>query len=103
MFTATAMGYYEEQIERALVLALFIPLIISSGGNSGSQATTLVIRALAIGEVRPRDWLRVLWREVRAGLLLGAWRAGVGRLSRRLGAPAHEGLRLSSPPGLTAG
>ncbi len=54
------------------MLALFIPLIISSGGNSGSQATTLVIRAMAIGEVRLRDWWRVLWRELRAGLLLGA-------------------------------
>jgi magnesium transporter len=72
LLTATVIAYFEVQIEKAVVLALFIPLIISSGGNSGSQATTLVIRALAIGEVRPRDWLRVLWREVRAGLLLGA-------------------------------
>lgn len=72
LLTATVISYFEVQIEKAVVLALFIPLIISSGGNSGSQATTLVIRALAIGEVRPRDWLRVLWREVRAGLLLGA-------------------------------
>lgn len=71
MLTATAMGFFEEEIERAVVLALFIPLIISSGGNSGSQAATLVIRALALGEVHLRDWLRVLRRELLAGLSLG--------------------------------
>jgi magnesium transporter len=71
MLTATAMGYYEHQIERAVVLALFIPLIISSGGNSGSQASTLVIRAMALGEVRLRDWWRVVRREIFAGLVLG--------------------------------
>jgi magnesium transporter len=60
MLTATAMGYYEHEIARAVVLALFVPLIISSGGNSGSQATTLVIRAMAVGEVRLRDWWRVV-------------------------------------------
>jgi magnesium transporter len=72
MFTATAMGYFEGEIARAVVLALFVPLIISSGGNSGSQAATLVIRALALGEVRLRDWWPVLRRELVAGLLLGA-------------------------------
>jgi magnesium transporter len=56
MFTATAMGYFEKEIEKAVVLALFIPLIISSGGNAGSQASTLVIRALAIEEIGLRDW-----------------------------------------------
>jgi magnesium transporter len=71
MLTATAMGYFEEEIARAVVLALFIPLIISSGGNSGSQAATLVIRAMAIGEVRLRDWWRVVRRELGAGLVLG--------------------------------
>jgi magnesium transporter len=71
MLTATAMGYYEHAIERAVVLALFIPLIISSGGNSGSQASTLVIRAMALGEVRLRDWWRVVRREILAGLVLG--------------------------------
>jgi magnesium transporter len=71
MFTATAMGYFEEEIARAVVLALFIPLIISSGGNSGSQATTLVIQAMAFGEVGLRDWWRVVRREVAAGLALG--------------------------------
>lgn len=69
--TATAMAHYEEQIARAVVLALFIPLIISSGGNSGSQASTLVIRALALGEVRTRQWLKVLGRELVMGLTLG--------------------------------
>jgi magnesium transporter len=72
MLTATAMGHFEGEIARAVVLALFVPLIISSGGNSGSQATTLVIRAMAIGEVRLRDWWRVVQRELGAGLALGA-------------------------------
>ena len=71
MLTATAMAYFEAEIARAVVLALFVPLIISSGGNSGSQAATLIIRALALGEVRLRDWWRVLRRELVAGLLLG--------------------------------
>jgi magnesium transporter len=71
MLTATAMGYFEASIARAVVLALFVPLIISSGGNSGSQATTLVIRAMALGEVRVRDWWRVIRREVPTGLGLG--------------------------------
>ncbi|MGE3539791.1 MAG: magnesium transporter [Candidatus Tectimicrobiota bacterium] len=69
--TATAMGYFEEEIARAVVLALFIPLIISSGGNSGSQASTLVIRAMALGEVRLRDWWRVIRREFATGCALG--------------------------------
>jgi magnesium transporter len=72
MLTATAMGYFSDEISRAVVLALFIPLIISSGGNSGSQATTLVIRAMALGELRLRDWWRVIRRELMAGLALGA-------------------------------
>jgi magnesium transporter len=72
MFTATAMAYFETELERAVVLALFIPLIISSGGNSGSQATSLVIRALAVGEIRLRQWAQVLGREILAGLSLGA-------------------------------
>jgi len=78
MFTATAMGYFEEEIARAVVLVLFIPLIISSGGNSGSQATTLVIRAMALGEVRLRDWWRVIRREVPAGLALGCMLGAIG-------------------------
>jgi magnesium transporter len=71
LLTATAMGHYEEEISRAVVLAVFIPLIISSGGNSGSQATTLIIRALALSEVRGRDWFRVFRRELMSGLCLG--------------------------------
>jgi magnesium transporter len=71
MLTATAMGFYEEQIARAVLLAIFVPLIISSGGNSGSQASTLVVRALALGEVRLSDWWRVVRRELFAGLSLG--------------------------------
>jgi magnesium transporter len=71
LLTTTAMGYFEEELSRALVLALFIPLIISSGGNSGSQAATLVIRALSIGEITLADWWRIMRREVMAGLALG--------------------------------
>ena len=80
MFTATAMGFFEKEIQRAVVLALFVPLIISSGGNSGSQASTLVIRALAIGEVRLRDWWRVVYREVYTGLALGSILGAIGFL-----------------------
>jgi magnesium transporter len=80
MLTATAMTYFEDEIARAVVLALFVPLIISSGGNSGSQATTLVIRAMALGEVRIRDWWRVIVRELASGLALGAILAGIGLL-----------------------
>ncbi|MEA2700817.1 MAG: magnesium transporter [Myxococcales bacterium] len=78
MLTASAMGYFEKEIARAVVLALFVPLIISSGGNSGSQATTLVIRAMALGEVRLRDWWRVIRREFLAGLGLGFVLATLG-------------------------
>jgi magnesium transporter len=78
MFTATAMGYYEREIEKAVVLALFIPLIISSGGNSGSQASTLIIRAMALGEVKLKDWWRVFSREVLTGLSLGAILGSIG-------------------------
>jgi magnesium transporter len=72
MFTATAMGFFEDEISKAVVLALFLPLIISSGGNSGSQATSLVIQAMALGDVRLRDWFRVIRRELVSGVLLGA-------------------------------
>ncbi|MEO6162788.1 MAG: magnesium transporter, partial [Candidatus Binatia bacterium] len=78
MLTATAMGYFEAEIARAVILALFVPLIISSGGNSGSQATTLVIRAMALGEVRLRDWWRVIRREFTTGLALGLILASIG-------------------------
>lgn len=71
MLTATAMGYFEGEISKAVVLALFIPLIISSGGNSGSQATSLIIRAMALREVTLRDWWRVASRELPSGVVLG--------------------------------
>ncbi|MEY2438860.1 MAG: magnesium transporter [Verrucomicrobiota bacterium] len=71
MLTATAMSNYQDEIAKAVVLALFLPLIISSGGNSGSQASTLIIRAMALGEVTLRDWWRVAAREIQAGLSLG--------------------------------
>jgi magnesium transporter len=80
MLTATAMGVFEAEISKAVVLALFVPLIISSGGNSGSQAATLVIRALALGEVSVRDWWRVMRREIFAGLALGAILGSIGFL-----------------------
>jgi magnesium transporter len=78
MLTTTAMGFFEHEIERAVVLSLFLPLIISSGGNSGSQATTLVIRAMAISEVTLRDWWRVMRREIFSGLALGTILGSLG-------------------------
>jgi magnesium transporter len=80
MLTATAMAFFEDEIARAVVLALFVPLIISSGGNSGSQASTLVIRAMALGEVQFRDFWRVLRRELAAGLVLGSVLGAIGFL-----------------------
>ncbi|HET9951218.1 MAG TPA: magnesium transporter [Candidatus Eisenbacteria bacterium] len=76
--TAVAMGHFEAEIAKAVVLALFVPLVISSGGNSGGQATTLVIRAMALGEVRLRDWWHVIRREFLAGLGLGLILASIG-------------------------
>jgi magnesium transporter len=78
MFTATAMSHYEQEIQRAVILALFIPLIISSGGNSGSQASTLIIRSLALQEVRLGDWWKVFGRELLCGLALGAVLGSIG-------------------------
>src|SRR3954471_3220605 len=78
MLTATAMQRYEDEISRAVVLAIFLPLIMSSGGNSGSQATTLIIRALALGEVRLRDWFRIMRRELITGLMLGLMLGALG-------------------------
>jgi magnesium transporter len=78
LLTASAMATYEDEIARLVVLAVFVPLVISSGGNSGSQATTLVIRAMALGEVRLRDWWHVVRREFFSGLGLGAILAVLG-------------------------
>jgi len=78
MLTATAMSYFEAEIAHAVVLALFVPLIISSGGNSGSQATSLIIRSLALRELRLRDWFRVFRRELMSGLCLGALLGFIG-------------------------
>ncbi len=80
MLTATAMGYFEDEIAKAVVLALFVPLIISSGGNSGSQAATLIVRALALGEVALRDWPMVFRRELGSGLILGMILGAIGFL-----------------------
>lgn len=80
LLTATAMGYFEDEIDKAVVLALFVPLIISSGGNSGSQAATLIIRALALGEVKLADCWRVMRRELASGLMLGCILGSIGFL-----------------------
>jgi magnesium transporter len=76
--TASAMGFYEHQLEKAAVLMLFLPLIISSGGNSGSQASTLVIRSMALGEVALSNWWRILRREVIVGFSLGGILGAIG-------------------------
>ncbi|MCE4225357.1 magnesium transporter [Methylobacterium sp. C25] len=78
MMTASAMQGFQDELEKAIVLTLFIPLIMSSGGNSGSQATSLLIRALALDEVRLRDWWRVALRELPTGIALGAILGGLG-------------------------
>jgi magnesium transporter len=80
MMTATAMGQYENEIAKAVVLSLFVPLVISSGGNSGGQASTLIIRAMALGEVYLRDWWRVMRREVFSGLSIGVILGSLGFL-----------------------
>jgi magnesium transporter len=78
MLTATAMTYFQGEIAHAVVLALFVPLIISSGGNSGSQATSLIIRALALQELNLRDWFRVFRREIVSGVVLGTLLGAIG-------------------------
>jgi magnesium transporter len=80
MLTATAMGYFEDEIAKAVVLALFVPLIISSGGNSGSQAATLIIRAMALHEITLKDWWLVMRREIFSGLMLGIVLGSIGFL-----------------------
>ena len=78
MLTATAMQRFQAEIEKAALLAMFIPLVMSSGGNSGSQATSLIIRALALGEIKLRDWWRIAVRELPTGLALGAILGAIG-------------------------
>ena len=80
MLTASAMAFFEDEIAKAVVLVLFIPLIISSGGNSGSQASTLIIRAMALGEITFEDWWRVMKREILSGLALGSILGTIGFL-----------------------
>jgi magnesium transporter len=80
MLTASAMSYYEGAIAKAVVLALFLPMIISSGGNSGSQASMLIIRAMALGEITLADWFRVMRKEIVSGLLLGLVLGTIGFL-----------------------
>ncbi|HEX8351148.1 MAG TPA: magnesium transporter [Hymenobacter sp.] len=80
MLTATAMSFFEGEIEKAVVLALFVPLIISSGGNAGSQATSLIIRAMSLGELTIGEWWKVMRREILSGLSLGGILGAVGFL-----------------------
>ncbi|MBS1935055.1 MAG: magnesium transporter, partial [Bacteroidetes bacterium] len=80
MLTATAMAYFSDEIAKAVVLSIFVPLIMSSGGNSGSQASTLIIQAMAVGEVTVADWWRVIRREIFSGLTLGTILGVIGFL-----------------------
>jgi magnesium transporter len=80
MLTASAMGYFDKEIEKAVVLALFVPLVISSGGNSGSQAATLIIRAMALKELTLKDWWYVMRREIFSGFTLGVILGAIGVL-----------------------
>ena len=110
MFTATALGYFQGTIDRATVLALFLPLIISSGGNSGSQGTSLMIRSLALREVGIRDWWRVAVRELPAGLTLGIILGAIGFVRIELWQFLHDrsihvfgvplGMNYNQHPGL---
>ena len=98
MFTTNAMALYEDVLTRAVVLTVFIPLIISSGGNSGSQAATLVIRAMALGQVRMRDWWRIIRRETASGLTLGLILAALGVLRIVVGASFFQEYGLHHVP-----
>lgn len=89
MLTATAMQGYNGEIEKAAILAMFLPLIISSGGNSGSQASTLVIRAMAVGELKLQDWLSVVRRELQSGISLGLILGAIGFLRIALWQELH--------------
>src|SRR5213080_1171756 len=98
MLTATAMQGYNSEIERAAILEMFLPLIISSGGNSGSQATTLVIRAMALGEVTLRDWWHVMRRELQAGLSLGVILGVIGTVRVAFWAMVDKKYLHHQPP-----
>lgn len=98
MLTLNAMGFFSRRFEQAVALVLFVPLIISSGGNSGSQAATLVVRAMALEEVEARDWWRVLRREVLFGLILGGLLATLGFARILIGERLGEGLGVSWAP-----
>jgi hypothetical protein len=102
VLTATAMGHVKHEIERAVVLSLFIPLLISGGGNSALQATSLIIHALALEEIRLRDWWRVISREVAAGVMLGAILGVVGftRIMIWQSIPSPSAFLASSPSAL---
>ncbi len=80
MLTASAMSYFDDELAKAVVLALFVPMIISSGGNSGSQAASLIIRALALGEIKLKNWWLVMRKEILSGLCLGLILGGIGFL-----------------------
>ena len=98
MLTATAMANYQDELAKALVLALFLPLIISSGGNSGSQASTLMIRAMALGEVTLRDWWHVMRRELQAGLSLGVILGVIGTIRVAFWAMVDKKYLHHQPP-----
>lgn len=92
MLTAAAMGHFEDEMHKAMVLTLFIPLILSSGGNSGAQASTLIIRALALGEVTLRDWWRIMAKEILSGISLGSILGAIGFLRIALWALLFKGI-----------
>ena len=94
IFTAFVLGYFESQLSKAIALTIFIPLIISSGGNSGSQAATLVIRALAVGEITLSDWWLIMKREIFSGLVLGLILGVIGFVQVGLIANISETLSL---------
>jgi magnesium transporter len=95
LFTFTALSYFEDAIAEVVVLSLFVPLCISTGGNSGSQAATLITRAMALGQVTSRDWFRVLRHEVLMGLVLGITLGGIGFVRAAF---TPESVRSSSQP-----
>ena len=95
LFTFTALSYFEDAIAEVVVLSLFVPLCISTGGNSGSQAATLITRAMALGQVESRDWLRVLRHEVAMGLVLGLTLGAIGFVRASF---TPESVGSSAPP-----